>query len=636
MDTPLELETCLNRWIIPLLPKQLPGQVIRKLQNNILFISPLIDNLPLKDGTQATEFFAPNSVAEQGDYVTFEWEKPGERGIDRSKQQPGNPHAVKVRVISEQEAKVLATEVQEKIATHLREELKKELNQLQQQQVSLEQEIEKKVKEKTQEVEEKEIALNQRELEFKRQQELDRQQLHEDRSRLSLIHQERQDFLEGLERSIQASVDDSEKTRREAKELFDAVEPYRLAVPLEVQEQPIQPSEVLPFPQSLALQWQTILSKSGLFLPKNIEMSYLLALLSSCYSGSLLLLNGPVGVGKTSIIKTSAHLLGGSSKIIPVRPAWLDSSDLLGFFDPLSEIFRPSPFLTALKDAKIQPDRLCLVCLDELNLARIENYGADLLSALEYSRLHLNISSLNSDEHRQGLLLYSTSIETQLFQEAKFLHETIERTNKQDMRLQQIQSLLNDYPSTFKLSPNSVLIGTLNSDETTYDLSPKVIDRAYTIAYPPANLANSLIATNLGEAQSVILSIASLQREIASVEKFDPKSPEWKLILRWNQKFISALGIPLGHRISRDYQVFSAVANLIGLSSQDCLGHFIFTKLLPRIYFFKNDEKTGLLQQWLQEIETTYQPYDPGNILYQLNEQLQDRRRANVRYWTKV
>ncbi|MFN6070212.1 MAG: AAA family ATPase, partial [Pseudanabaena sp.] len=96
-------------------------------------------------------------------------------------------------------------------------------------------------------------------------------------------------------------------------------------------------------------------------------------MLSGFYSGGIVLLNGSVGVGKTSIVKHSAKLIGGSCAIIPVRPAWIEPADLLGFFDPIHEIFRPTSFLTALKNAETDRERLNLICLDELNLAKIEN-----------------------------------------------------------------------------------------------------------------------------------------------------------------------------------------------------------------------------------------------------------------------
>lgn len=622
-------------WILSLLPRELPGRVRTKRGNSLILI-PLIEGLPLTDGTTAKQFFAPNGTAEENDYIAFQWEKPGERGFDRTREQEGDPRAVRVRAISENEAHQLAEAIREKLATKLRQQLEQQRVEIQQQQAKVDQLVEERTKAKLDEINDWARALERREAKAQDQETTLKAELAEQEAQLFAELERKQASLVQWERSIQALSESLAASKAQAKQFFDAVKPYRLAVPLSVEEQPPQPSEILPLPQNLAENWGSMLESVGLLLPQNIATSYLLSLVSACYSGSLILLNGPVGVGKTSIIKTSAKLLDGTSKIIPVRPAWLDPSDLLGFFDPLSETFRPSPFLTALKDAKTQCDRLYLVCLDELNLARIENYGADLLSSLEYSRSRQKEQSFSSDDNQQGLLLYSPSIETQLWEEARFLHELSDRPHEQTQRLKHIQTLLKDYPSTFSLSPNLVLLGTLNSDETTYDLSPKVIDRSYVITYPPANLSKTSAAADISSATTAILSITALQQAIASAEEFNQKSNEWQLILRWNQQYLSVLGIPLGHRASREYQVFHTVATILGLSSQDCLGHFIFTKLLPRISFFKNDTTSELFNRWLQELEQTYQSYDPGDVLPQLSKQMEDKRRANVRYWTKA
>lgn len=627
-------------WIllIPLISGKLPGRIEKRTTTGNYHIEPLI-NFVCKDTKLAKPFFAfesdVNKNLESKQYVTFRWNEPGNRRFIRSRNEFGEPQAVEVEVTTEEEANQLADEIREKISIALSEQLEKQQAELDKQKSRLEQTIEERISDRKNEIDEIARKLDRRQSEIQNQEARARAELDKQKAQLlaELEQARKQLFIQ--EQSIKLSEASLVESKEELRQLFKELEPYRLAVPCNIKEQTAQSPEILVLPENLAQQWTTLLEASGLVLSQNIANSYLLSLVSACYSGSIVLLNGPVGVGKTSIIKNSAKLLNGTSKIIPVRPAWLDPSDLLGFFDPLSETFRPSPFLTALKDAKTQGDRLCLVCLDELNLARIENYGADLLSSLEYSRSRQKEQSFSSDDGQQGLLLYSPSIETQLWEEARFLHELTDRTHEQTQRLKHIQTLLNDYPSTFTLSPNLVLLGTLNSDETTYDLSPKVIDRSYVITYPPANLTRKT-AANIGSATTAILSITALHQVISSAEEFNQKSNEWQLILRWNQQYLSALGIPLGHRASREYQVFHTVATILGLSSRDCLGHFIFTKLLPRISFFKNDITSELFNRWLQELEQAYKSYDPGDVLPQLSKQMQDKRRANVRYWTKA
>ena len=387
-----------------------------------------------------------------------------------------------------------------------------------------------------------------------------------------------------------------------------------------------------------------MLESSGLLLDPSIGTSYLLALLSAFYSGSLILLNGSVGVGKTSLVEYSATLLGGQHAVIPVRPAWLDPSDLLGFFDPLSVTFRPTPFMTALKDANKHPDnkhpdRLFLVCLDELNLAKIENYGADLLSSLEYSRKE------TSSAHQRGLLLYSESIERDLKYELEVLEENSILDIKQTLRIRTIESMLNEYPANFAIPKNLVLIATLNTDETTYDLSPKVIDRSFVITYPPADLGNDGVETPFPpESIKQEISVDSLKNEIKK-QLCGKNNGGWKEVVKWNE-YLSQhkLGIPLGYRAKKDYKVFSAVAHCLGIEEKEYLGHFLFTKILPRISFFKginfdntdNTSREDLCRQWFEEVEG-----DEGLgasevikiVINQMREQLNDERQHHVRYW---
>ncbi len=411
------------------------------------------------------------------------------------------------------------------------------------------------------------------------------------------------------------------------------LEKYGFKLEIDNQDDSGNLAEEYSFPTDLEKDWKDWLSQSKLFFPDNVATSYLLSLISGFYSGSLILLNGSVGVGKTSLVKHSAHFLGGKHEIIPVRPAWLDPSDLLGFFDPIHEIFRPSPFLTALKDAEKNSNCLYLVCLDELNLAKIENYGADLLSVLEYSRNHQS----DSNEQQRGLTLYSTSLVEMIWEEITENPKPVQdkpASQPSDKKLVQRKNNLCQYPPNFTVPNNLVLLGTLNSDETTYELSPKVIDRSYVISYPSANLGEldikNIFASKLPEATQIPISV--LNKEIKQRIKDRINTEHWKIIKDWNTKYLSKLGIPLGYRAARDYAIFSAVADLIGLTQYDCIGHFLFTKILPRIFFDgSNNDKVKDCSDWLKELET-YKKFDAGEIINKLKEQL-DYNRGFVRYW---
>lgn len=589
-----------NMWIIPLLPDRLPGRVRKKLDGGQLFIEPLINGLPLIDGKIVQEFFAFKGDAKLGDYVTFLWKNPGHREFDDATK---HPSAINIKVASEDEAANIVNNIQKTLAEELHSQLKQQQDELKQELEAVAQKAEELAQQRTQDLCD---GLNRKAHELTQQEN-------------SLV--EKRQLLD----EQQAHIESLAAIAKKAEYFWGRLEPYRTAIPLVREDETDDAAEPCPLPENLGSQWDEMLCSSGLPLPSYIGTSYLLALVSALYSGSLILLNGSVGVGKTSLIRHSADLLGGKSQVIPVRPAWLDSSDLLGFFDPLSETFRPSPFLTALKDAKKHSDRLHLVCLDELNLAKIENYGADLLSSLEYSR-----------SQQGGLLLYSESIETELWEEARQLNEEEKRDSKQLQRFKRIQNLLKDYPANFIIPRNLVLLGTLNADETTYDLSPKVIDRSFVITYPPANLTLEIVLELLNS-KSIYktISVSNLLYEMK--ERLGRTMEGWKIVVKWNTQYLSKLGIPLGHRAKRDYAIFSAAANLLGFTENECLGHFLVTKLLPRISFFKDsassqDNREDLCHSWFKELDA-YRDFGVSETITKMQDQLDDERRRNISYW---
>ncbi|MFN9859104.1 MAG: AAA family ATPase, partial [Pseudanabaena sp.] len=396
-------------------------------------------------------------------------------------------------------------------------------------------------------------------------------------------------------------------------------------------------------PEKLGIKWHSQLQTEDFYVSRNIANSFLLSMLSGFYSGGIVLLNGSVGVGKTSIVKHSAKLIGGFHEIIPVRPAWIEPADLLGFFDPIHEIFRPTSFLTALKNAETDRERLNLICLDELNLAKIENYASDLLSKLEYSREFRESNELDEAKDDNSILLFSDDIERELWQEIDYLEKQEQLESKQKARQQRLKMFLQKWRSHQPVPQNMILLGTLNSDETTYDLSPKVIDRSYTITYPIADF-NQLPKQVTNQAATQINSISSskLRQVLHDGYKknwdlvINGKSQDWVKIQQWQKDYFaeaSALGIPLGYRTMKDYAVFCAIADWLELNQKEAFGHFLFTKILPRITFFKDNQTNSLFQEWLKELKQNYKTYDPANILDRLERQLNDERRQIVRYW---
>ncbi|MDP4158323.1 MAG: AAA family ATPase [Bacillota bacterium] len=175
-------------------------------------------------------------------------------------------------------------------------------------------------------------------------------------------------------------------------------------------------------------------------------------------TGALVVLAGMSGVGKSQLVISYARALGLSGVdeageerkqflFIPVRPRWNDDADLIGFYDAVHKIYRPAE--TGLVDLLIEAakednqDKLYLICFDEMNLARVEHYFSQFLSILE----------LSEDRY---LTLYSEKLAPEVYNR----HE---------------------YPPRVPIGNNVFFVGTVNIDESSFQFSDKVLDRANVI-----------------------------------------------------------------------------------------------------------------------------------------------------------
>ncbi|HCM28465.1 MAG TPA: hypothetical protein DIC34_18360 [Treponema sp.] len=195
-----------------------------------------------------------------------------------------------------------------------------------------------------------------------------------------------------------------------------------------------------------------------------------------------LLLAGLSGSGKTKWVRERKHAELNNFELIPVRPDWHEPSDLLGYISRISghAVFIPTRFLdflvVAWRDAweaqpSLNPVRDSLpamiphwLCLDEMNLAPVEQYFADYLSILELREWN------NSRYSCPPLLRFEKGTD-----EAIRIALGIEPTDPM------WTAFVADHG--IPLPPNLVVVGTVNMDETTHGFSRKVLDRALTIEF---------------------------------------------------------------------------------------------------------------------------------------------------------
>jgi hypothetical protein len=119
---------------------------------------------------------------------------------------------------------------------------------------------------------------------------------------------------------------------------------------------------------------------SRLRLYYDIEIiRYFVAALGAC---RLIILQGISGTGKTSLPYSFGKYLQMDSTIAAVQPAWRDRTELFGYFNEFTKVFNETEFLRAVYEANYVKDPHVIV-LDEMNIARVEYYFAEMLSVLE-------------------------------------------------------------------------------------------------------------------------------------------------------------------------------------------------------------------------------------------------------------
>lgn len=207
-------------------------------------------------------------------------------------------------------------------------------------------------------------------------------------------------------------------------------------------------------------------------------------------TNQLIIYAGKPGSGKSQLVKHLADLFGAGYADVAVQSSWMDKSDLLGFYDPIHNNYIGTAFLDKLremcKEARNNPERLFIMCLDEMNLAHVEYYFADFLSRLQASNDERSIdlySKTTENELKEEVILRTSrcieNINDADFYKKDFLKNFVSSNVDEFVRVKKMWNMLVEYPHKIDIPKNVKFFGTINTDATTKDLSPKVLDRAF-------------------------------------------------------------------------------------------------------------------------------------------------------------
>lgn len=223
--------------------------------------------------------------------------------------------------------------------------------------------------------------------------------------------------------------------------------------------------------------------------PRQLSFTYR-PYITAIKSKPFLLLAGISGTGKSRIVRELARACWeeGSEEymaqkpknfqMVQVKPNWHDSSDLIGYVSRVSgkAEFVTGEFLKFIAKAWEDTETPFFLCLDEMNLAPVEQYFAEYLSVIESRK-----------NHEDGTVTTDPIVEKA--DEEWYFNLTASLTSDEDIRKQ-----FNE--QGICIPQNLIVVGTVNMDETTFSFSRKVLDRAMTIEMNEVDLHGGLTERN--------------------------------------------------------------------------------------------------------------------------------------------
>jgi MoxR-like ATPase len=291
------------------------------------------------------------------------------------------------------------------------------------------------------------------------------------------------------------------------------------------------------------------------------------AFIAGLATSRLLILQGLSGTGKTSLPRVFADAIGGGATRITVQSNWRDRHELLGYYNDFNKRFSESEFTQAVYRAglPVEENVPWFIVLDEMNLARCEYYFADFLSLLE-----------NPDKNKWLVELMSFDPSVGGVKGPRHLKEG----------------------RYLKVTDNLWFVGTANQDESTFEITDKVYDRAQVIEFrqrherlEPRKQVGPRKVTH----QQLANAFAAARRS----DKHQLQQADWDFVKRLDDFMRDRYDITFGNRIEDQLETFIPVYVGCGGKKEEALDIQIARKILRKL---EHRHDPGMVQS-LPELE---------------------------------
>ena len=253
----------------------------------------------------------------------------------------------------------------------------------------------------------------------------------------------------------------------------------------------------------------------------------------------LIILQGISGTGKTSLPYVMGKFFKNDATIASVQPSWRDRNELFGYFNEFTKKFNETEVLRRIYEAGYNDD-LNVIILDEMNIARVEYYFAEMLSILEMP-------------------------------------------DPNEWKIELVPSHWDNDPSrldggNLRIPQNVWYIGTINNDDSTFSVSDKVYDRAFVI-----NLDNKGVPFNAPQTAAKRVSYTEVEALYEQAIAEYPVSDEiLDNIAKLDNYVIEKFRIAFGNRIMKQLKRFVPVYVACGGTELEGVDYILATKVFRK------------------------------------------------------
>lgn len=334
------------------------------------------------------------------------------------------------------------------------------------------------------------------------------------------------------------------------------------------------------------------------------------AFLAGMAVSRLIILQGMSGTGKSSLPRIFSEAISGFNKLIPVESSWRDRNELLGYYNDFNKKFNAKSFTIALyKSSKNRCQQIpTFIVLDEMNLARIEYYFSDFLAILQEPDHKKWLVELVSSDMRTLPMELSDSTKKDMAinkPDVFKIWEKIEKIRQGNLEVEtsdEEKETITSYLANLgmltgakdlidgrkiKVTDNIWFVGTANQDESTFEISDKVYDRAQVVSLNQKGKSEG----RYQPVEKKYISVDSLQElfnDAIANNKYRYEIE--KRLDSLDAVLIDEFDVSFGNRIVTQTIDFAAVFIAAGGTLEDALDYQISTKILRKVISSDRDD----------------------------------------------